>query len=673
MGSRPWLDTVSEVDQALFGYGNGHQLLASSIRLPSESARQLRALTDMAFDGHAQCYLTALPLPELRRYALIRSWPAAEGSRRGSVWSHGLLIDFVVLASLDDLGALTTLFRRPQRNQPEELANYEHELSLPTEGSDVAPVSARGELDRLLWGVYGHDDDAVIRTDDAPSAEALLFDIWKQQWPRLRRDFAFRTRYRVSAQSGPFDVQVVERLEKDQQQPQPPEPTPSWIVQLKADMNEPAHRLSAFLRRFGSESPDGRRDMSTLVDIAELIWTDVYRPTVVKLIGSSFQQARQMPTLKRDLLGGPTKDDAGVWNAPEAERLRLLLYASPTGAFDLQDLRVESRIDTLWRCERDEARALLECIDFSDSENPGVRAALLSTAIREAQPADLVAVSEANPEVAVVVVKERSDLLADPTLWQGSPALVDFLLDLLVDAEPQTRQEILLRLLDADAFDGAARLVEREPDLWWCAFRWAAESGQQVDELAGILERLLDSAGAGAIGAMPGFERTPRLLETLAVCAPPSLGLWRQVDSAQWQSVAKSWKTVPNRPAQLRMLVVLLAAAKSAQDAGVRCALWRQAFPPLHTALVKTELSGPDLQTLIGLLAKPSDIQEWDHAGRLRAALAMEIRRGSWPQGDVEDIVRAAKPYEEALLKALAAGKKKKKSWLRELAEQILP
>ena len=664
---------MAEIEQALFGYGNGHQLLASSISLPSESARHQRALTDKAFDGHAERYLTALPVPELRRYALIRSWPAPEASRRGSVWSHALLIDLVVLMSFDELAALTTLFRRPRSNRPKELADYKHGLSLPTgTPDDRLDWSSCSELDRLLWAIYGQDDDVVLRTADTEAAEALLMAVWQQQWPRLRRAFAFRTRHRVSAQPGPFDVQVVERLERDQQQPQPPDPSPIWLVQIKAELREPEHRLSAFLRRFGTESVDGRRDLPTLVEIEEMIWTTADRSAVVKLVGSAFTDAGQMPTLKRALLGF-ADDDKGTWPAPEAERLELLLYAKPASAFDLEDLKVERRLDALWSRDRDGARALLGRVDFSRSENPAVRAAVLVAAIRDAQPADLAAVSGANPEVAIAVVKERSDLLAEPSLWQGDPALVDFLLDLLADAGPETRQEILLRQLDASAIDAAARLVEREPHLWWQALRWAAESRLPADELAGVLELLLGPVGAGAIGAMPDFERTLRLLQTLAVCVTPSLGLWRQVDAKQWQEVAKRWEQLPDRWGQLRTLVVMLAAAKSARREDVRRALWRHAFPPLHAALVRDELSGPDLKTLIGLLPKPSGINEWDHAGRLRAALAIEIRRGSWPQGELEDVVRAAKPYEEALLKALAAGKKKKKSWLRELADQILP
>jgi hypothetical protein len=343
-------------------------------------------------------------------------------------------------------------------------------------------------------------------------------------------------------------------------------------------------------------------------------------------------------------------------------------FVPPAGLDD-----VEHHLDAQWASHRRDARELLARVDFSRSENPAVRAAVLEAAIRDAQPADLAAISEANPEVAIAVVIERSDLLGEPSLWQGDPALVDYLLDLLADADKERREEILLRQLQAGAYDAAGRLIEHEPELWWQALRWAAGSDQPRNVLAGRLDGLLASIGAGAIGAMPDFERSAGLLETLAACVPPSLGLWRQVDAEEWLAIASGWKKLPDRWMQLRVLVVLLAAAKSTRRQPVRRGLWRNSFPPLHAALIGEELNGSDLETLVGLLPRPSGIEERDYAGRLRAALAMEIRKGAWPQEEVAEVVHAAEPYQEALLKALAAGRKKKKSWLRELADSILP
>lgn len=664
-------EAVGEVAQALYGYGHGHQLLAGSLTLPAQPARQLRAVTDMAFDGQAETYLTAMPLPEIGRYALIRSWPAPESPRRGSVWSHALLVDLVAFSALEDPTVLVSLFRRPASNEPEELAQYERNLSLSKVRS-VPSLSASGRrLDELLWAVYGDSGPGVVRVERPDEAEAMLLAIWRHQWPRLRRAFSFRTRYRVSSHSDAFDIQLVERLERDQQPSTAPEPRPEWVGRLRKTVFAPDDELSRFLRRFGPESPDGRRDLRVLVEVAALI-VDGSASAVVRLVGSSFAGGDQMPMLKHYLLGRPESSDRR-WAAPEEERLKLLLHAKPDAAFDLEGLKVEARFDALWKRRRRQARDLLSAVEFSRSENGAVRDALLGAAAFHARPADLAAVSESNPEAAIAIVKQRIEMLVEPTLWQGDPALVDFLLDLLGETDRETREEILAALVAEETVDAAARLIEREPDLWWSALEWVAAAGKPADQAAELLDRLLSSVGAGAIGAMPELKRRTKVLEVLATCVSPSLGLWRQVKPEEWLELAPRWKKLGNRWAQLRMLVVLLAAAKSAGKDVVRRGLWGAAFPPLHDALVDEELKGPDLDTLVGLLPRPAGIEEWDHAGRLRAALAIEIRRGSWPQDEIAEVVRAAEPYQEALLKALAAGKKKKRSWLRELAEAILP
>lgn len=664
-------EPVSEIAQALYGYGQGHQLLASSMSLPSQPARQLRSMTDMAFDGEAECYLTALPLPDLGRYALVRTWPAPESPRRGSVWSHALLIDLVAFSSLDELQSLTSLFRRPSNAEPDELSHYEHDLSLSRVEPARSTSPADGKLDELLWAIYGQPEAAVIRAEHPDQLEALLLGIWQQQWPRLRRAFAFRTRYRVSTRPSPFDVQIVERLERDQRQLALPDERPDWLVRLRKSFSSPDDPLPDFLRRFGTESPDGRRDLPTLVNTVELIEGGASQP-VVRLVGTSFPARGQMLLLKRYLLGAAERSDT-LWRVPEDERLELLLHADPISAFDPESLGVEHRFDDLWTRHRKQARELLAGVEFSPAENEPVRASLLRAATRHAAPDDLAAVSEANPEVAIAIVKQRSELLAEPKLWQGDPALVDFLLDLLSEAERDTREKLLFGLLSVWSTGAAARLIEREPDLWWQALRWTASSTLAPDEAGALLDALLRPVGAGAIGAMPSFRDSPRILVVLATRVAPSLGLWRQVSAERWLELADRWITLDERWTQLRMLVVLLAAAKSARKDAVRRGLWRTAFPPLHQALVKEELQGADLDTLAGLLPKPGGIEEWDYAGRLRAALAIEIRRGSWPPDETTKVLAAAQPYQEALVKALAAGKKKKKSWLRELAEAILP
>lgn len=51
-----------EIHQALYGYSDGHSLLAASQRLDPRATRELRTFTDLAFDGVSDSYLTCIPI-----------------------------------------------------------------------------------------------------------------------------------------------------------------------------------------------------------------------------------------------------------------------------------------------------------------------------------------------------------------------------------------------------------------------------------------------------------------------------------------------------------------------------------------------------------------------------------------------------------------------------------
>jgi hypothetical protein len=63
-----------KIDNCLFGYDDGHRLLASSVKLGGEATSQLTLLSDLAPGarfGSSDGYWTGFPLPQLERYALI--------------------------------------------------------------------------------------------------------------------------------------------------------------------------------------------------------------------------------------------------------------------------------------------------------------------------------------------------------------------------------------------------------------------------------------------------------------------------------------------------------------------------------------------------------------------------------------------------------------------------
>lgn len=106
---------MMKIHQAVWGYSNGHRLLASSVPLTNQSTKILEPLSDLsgpemisAFDG----YLTGCPLLSDKYYALSKTWYANEMSRPGCVWTHTLFLDLESEECLQEID-LDSLFQRP--------------------------------------------------------------------------------------------------------------------------------------------------------------------------------------------------------------------------------------------------------------------------------------------------------------------------------------------------------------------------------------------------------------------------------------------------------------------------------------------------------------------------------------------------------------------------------
>src|SRR5579872_1415199 len=81
--------------QTLHGYGDGHQLLASSIDLPTAQSSALLVMSDLSGPGFRrgyESYLTGYPLGGAGVYCIARTWFAPELSRPGCVWTHSILL-----------------------------------------------------------------------------------------------------------------------------------------------------------------------------------------------------------------------------------------------------------------------------------------------------------------------------------------------------------------------------------------------------------------------------------------------------------------------------------------------------------------------------------------------------------------------------------------------------
>ena len=204
------------IQQALFGYQEGHHLLASSIRLDRAETQLMERLSDgpgqempTEFDG----YLTGYSLPSSPYYVIGKTWGANELERPGCVWTHVLLIPKDVTSAWQDGGVTEFNFSRPDQSRQNWLEPYRRPLSLQC-------VPENGEIQRTAYGILSLmlEDDTVLVLSDNPSSfhDALLFLLF-HDGALLWEDFSFCTFSRICRKipaKGPFHLQIAPRSMK---------------------------------------------------------------------------------------------------------------------------------------------------------------------------------------------------------------------------------------------------------------------------------------------------------------------------------------------------------------------------------------------------------------------------------------------------------------------------
>ena len=195
------------VDQLLFGYRDGHELIAGSRSLSASAQRELLPHVDASLEGADERQLVGTAIPSLDAFLLARIWAAPERPRRGAVWAHALLLSAEQLR-FGRLGGLLALLRRPV---DEHFDGYDDPLPWPSAVNvTLTPPRLAHALERaalapdrrprvVLWHAASDAEHALVALLDAlPSA--------------ARPQFSFRTRERARLGATPYRVQVASVL-----------------------------------------------------------------------------------------------------------------------------------------------------------------------------------------------------------------------------------------------------------------------------------------------------------------------------------------------------------------------------------------------------------------------------------------------------------------------------
>ena len=654
------------VEQTLHGYGEGHELLASSSKLPREARRILLSISDLSghgfvdgFDG----YLTGYPLPAINKYALGRTWYAPEMSRPGCVWTHTLLIDFEDVPRLDAIQSILHHFRRPA--SVDKTNKYEIPLEVEVHGMAASVGVTEGACLRVLDALYGECMAPVlVEASHADEYDDLVFAVWAQQWPRLRRRFSFCTGALLLRSFGKslLDLQIVPKSRRMRAERSDPSvrsvdltsrenlaTREEWLVVAATDLRLSGSPLRTFLREYGADTPPERAAFRPLTNCF-LALEQVRRNIVpvgelVSTVGKEFPTPDSAIRLKRDVLC-PSTRTSSCFNIDTSET-DLLLAALRTeydSAFDLKALRIGKRASRAIRVDGSSPGTLLPRLLESDRNAMGQR--VLDKELSGVDVGRLRSFFESDDSLFERILLNRPVLLYDEDLWRTPRYMQRACLALAARLATASRTTIdVQRVLATALSSGSDAIAQDAYDLLGKQALFAALAW--IDDLDADSLRLpyrwRDLLCSHPTLVLPWFNKNdrPKRIHTLLllteITEPRDIKLGTISDERLVRWVQRSAST-SNSTDATRILAYLLAIGLRREDEHA-CDLVLATFPTIHEALLDNRLGWAEWLWLEPLM--PSEhwffSRDWDKADKLRRALFERFSVQGWSPNRLEE------------------------------------
>lgn len=618
----PDAEATIRIDQCLFGYNDGHRLLASSRKLPEEAASLLLVHSDLVAGAlfKDEAYWTGIPVPAARCYALMRTWAAPEMPRPGCVWTHTLLIAYADVARFFDLGVLKGLFARPAHSK---FAHYGDALTVDPGLSDRQPSGRISAVDSIavLRAVYAPDSNGVLPMR-GPAREDAVFAVWSQQWPRLRRSFSFQTTG-LSAGSG---TRFSLRLVADAREVPASEEggrLEDWEKTAADDLAEPG-AFRRFIWRYGSDIRRGRERFRFVTDLFNRTrLTNLEGGKLSKILDdvvSSLPDAADGKVLKTDLVSG----GSGHYSLlPPSDALDVLSYfiASPPGdALPSPPAATVKTLSGLWPSRSDEILSVTDKALRLGSPIAEEIVPMLSAMIDQST---FVALSKDHPAARLRLACSNPQLLDSAGLEEIPQPQLGELLALLPD-DADLAGRVLDRIIVLDDEGSAAAFAGRFPSL--VAERvFDAIAGQVAGSGPHLPHPWMKAIGPTLRSMMPGeiLERA-NSTSALAACAfmldlNVTAGL--AASPAKWAEALKRSRDDIDGQSKQRLNAYLLAVALARPSAGCELLLERN-FESVHADIAASRLPYDAFTALAAYLPNLYWWQQWDTCLRLRKAVA---------------------------------------------------
>lgn len=606
-------DDFNRIDQAVFGYSNGHRELASSFSLSSVDTYELAAASDLAPGaqlGPQESYLTGLTLPDSKRYALIRTWLAPEMPRPGCVWSHVLILDRQVLSTQADLTVLNRMFRRPDDYQSD--ASLSISVSVNRRARGLA--APREAIEEVLVACYLNKplNESIASTGEL---ERAILAVWSQQWPRLRGTFTFRSIPSTSdfkgqsihfRQDGPAAIEVEAKR---------------WVDAAVRDAtSETVTPLRRFLWRYGKDVDTSRRTFPYLVNVFLETRAPHLNPKVALSAYEQFKSG-QGETLKRDMLGFSQSKLSLV---PALSKADLLEFVSGQGHEALGSSQDEI-IALFAGSSEDELLELVQALDlFKDRLGP-LDARFEDALIPLATPLHLRSLGMPSRFLEKTLYRRPELISAEICTRLTSPVLVE-LAERVITRE--TLEVILSLLIEREFEVGFQPLVDGNAGFVFlqsiAAYRRSALSRSWVD----MFKRYSDSFVPFVKDISDGDDlATAADLLGYPTSAGADVGLWHWQLRNLWSTASRTSQTV-----MLTYDLVLCVHTGLGNNRSVLCDL----VPELRKRILAGNLPCNAKSMLEKELPDHSD--GWDLNRRLLKLFRREYKRGK-ELDDVLDVV----------------------------------
>lgn len=687
-----------QIQQCLHGYDDGHELLASSIKLSSPDAYLLSQLSDLSGQNSPQemsGYLTGYPLENAPYYVIARTWLATELPRPGCAWTHSLLIENGDLSALRQAEPLMELFRRPELVGGQLNRSFYGLPLAVSEDMFWAPPSVDGHEDRLeaiVRGLYQAPKKKIFLVSSGKESNTTtVLGIWSQQWPRLRRSFRFCSGTLQDRSDGKlkFDLQILvqsralssilndaEALVLDRLRPADLLDA-NWVADVVKDIrNPPLSALRRFLWRYGPDTRGGREGFQHLANIYHLLLAGD-ADSVLKAVSIYEMESAQFATFLKHVIEGYSAGSlSGIPAVAPLALLRVLLR------WGENTLPLDSAEDIATAAVKDAGRPVVAdaLLGTKDSHTTawegGARAVLRDSFSTKASGA---------AKLVESLVSRNASLLGLGEVWSAPPATLESLLTRL---SPQALSPAVIRTASCAAFHAGqskATYYFLRQDAQAAAFGLmdaaeASDSDFDYKSLCQVLEdyekpatawlKQRDSARPGPLAVileLVGYDR--RVITSFNPL------VWVPLASAE-----SLWS--PQIVMQSKAALLMTALNSDSWNAGGMLAAG--SFELIHRLLANDDLPHRLWYELRRSVPELDWRDNWDKAERLRHAILNSFAK-DWPLERFFEVITSSGSFEamitskilnrpqskvvNSILEALRSGEMAAPKWMKPISQ----